>query len=465
MNTIDTDIAIIGVGSAGMLAYKAASKHTKRIVTIESGPYGTTCARVGCMPSKLLIAAASAARAVRNAHTFGVQVIEQQIDGAAVMQRVREERDRFVQFSVDEVEAWPAEHRLHGQARFIAPGLLQIDDHTQVRARTVVVATGASPAVPGDLKKALGERLIINDDVFDWQDLPKSVAVMGSGVIGLELAHALHALGVRVRLLSRNHKIGPLSDPDVLATAQSITAAELPCAFNSQLDQAVRTEQGVQLRYTNEEGTSTTETFDYLIMATGRKPNLSRLDLAAANVVLDERGQPSIDTLTRQIKDQPIFIAGDAHSERPVLHEASDDGYAAGNNAAAWPDVKPYPLRASLGIVFSQPQIAMVGQSHRQLQQNTQAFARSTQSFTNQGRARVDGVNSGMLALYADPSNGRFLGAEMIGPEAEHIAHLLAWALQQEQTVAQMLACPFYHPTVEEGLRSGLQRLRQALKD
>lgn len=465
MKTLETDIAIIGVGSAGMVAYKSARKHTDRIVTIESGPYGTTCARVGCMPSKLLIAAGNAARAVRQASHFGVHAPAPRIDGVAVMQRVREERDRFAQFSVDEVEAWPPEHRLRGQARFIAPGLLQIDEHTQVRARTVVIATGASPVVPSELKEALGERLIINDDVFDWQDLPQSVAVMGSGVIGLELAHALHALGVRVRLLSRNHKIGPLSDPDVLASAQHITAAELPCAFNSQLEQATRTEQGVQLHYTNEDGSSTTETFDYLLMATGRKPNLSGLNLAAAHVALDERGQPSIDTLTRQIKNQPIFITGDAHSERPVLHEASDDGFAAGNNAAAWPDVRPYPLRASLGIVFSKPQIAMVGKSHRQLQQNKQAFARSTQSFANQGRARVDGNNSGMLALYADPSNGRFLGAEMIGPEAEHIAHLLAWALQQEQTVAQMLACPFYHPTVEEGLRSGLQRLRQALKD
>lgn len=463
MTTIETDVAIIGVGSAGMVAYKAARKKTERILTIQQGPYGTTCATVGCMPSKLLIAAANAARSVRNAPHFGVHAGELRIDGKAVMQRVRDERDRFAQFSIDEVLAWPAEHRLHGQARFIAPGLLQIDPHTQVQARTVVIATGASPSVPADLKDALGDRLIVNDDVFAWQDLPGSVAIMGSGVIGLELAHALHALGVRVRLLSRNHKIGPLTDPDVLASAQAITAAYLPTAFNSQLDKAVRTDDGVALTY-SVDGHSTTENFDYLLLATGRKPNLKPLNLAAAGVSLDAQGLPDVETLTRQIKGHSIFIAGDAHGQRPILHEASDDGYASGRNAAAWPDVQPYPLRASLGIVFSTPQITVVGRNHRQLEQAQQSFARSTQSFENQGRARVDGHNRGMLGLYAERSSGRFLGAEMIGPDAEHMGHLLAWALQQEQTVAQMLACPFYHPTVEEGLRTGLQKLQQALQ-
>lgn len=463
MKTIETDIAIIGVGSAGMVAYKAARKKSERLLTIEDGPYGTTCARVGCMPSKLLIAAANAARTARNADLFGVHAGELRIDGVEVMQRLRQERDRFAQFSVDDVLDWPAEHRLRGQARFIAPGLLQVGADTQVRARTVVIATGASPVVPADLKEALGERLIINDDVFSWQDLPRSVAVMGSGVIGLELAHALHALGVRVRLLSRNHKVGPLTDPDVLAAAQTLTSASLPTAFNSTLEHAVRTSDGVELRY-SVNGTSTTEHFDYLLLATGRKPNLSALDLPAAEVSVDDKGMPEIDVLTRQIKGQPIFITGDAHGQRPILHEATDDGYAAGRNAADWPTIKPYPLRASLGIVFSAPQIAMVGDNHRQLVNSERAFARSTQAFDQQGRARVDGHNSGMLALYADRSNGRFLGAEMLGPAAEHIGHLLAWAVQQEQTVEDMLACPFYHPTVEEGLRSGLQKLLKALK-
>ncbi len=120
---IETDVAIIGAGTAGMSAYRAALEHTPRVLVIESGVYGTTCARVGCMPSKLLIAAAEAAHAVAGAARFGVMAGPAAVDGRAVMARVRSERDRFVGFVVDAVQRWPAEHRMVGHARFV-------DDHT-----------------------------------------------------------------------------------------------------------------------------------------------------------------------------------------------------------------------------------------------------------------------------------------------------------------------------------------------
>jgi dihydrolipoamide dehydrogenase len=116
---IETDVAIIGAGSAGMSAYRAALEHTPRVLLIEGGVYGTTCARMGCMPSKLPIAAAEAAHAVAGASRFGVEAGPMVIDGRTVMARVRSERDRFVGFVVDAVQRWPVEHRLLGHARFV----------------------------------------------------------------------------------------------------------------------------------------------------------------------------------------------------------------------------------------------------------------------------------------------------------------------------------------------------------
>ena len=132
-------------------------------------------------------------------------------------------------------------------------------------------------------------------------------------------------------------------------------------------------------------------------------------------------------------------------------------GRIAGENAARFPAVKPGLRRALLGIVFTDPQIAIVGGGYAALEAH--ALAAGEVSFEDQGRSRVMLRNDGLLRVYGEPSTGRFLGAEMVGPDAEHIGHLLAWALQEEMTVAQMLQMPFYHPVVEEGLRTALRDL------
>eukprot|EP01034_Spumella_vulgaris_P037531 gene37531-46302_t len=177
MKQLQTDVAIIGAGSAGLTAYRAARAGGKRAVLIESGPYGTTCARVGCMPSKLLIAAAEAAHALAAASAFGVHPGQVRIDGQAVMARVRSERDRFVGFVLEGMEHIPEEDKLRGHARFTGPRELQLDQHTVVQAERIVIATGSSPVVPKEWQQA-GARVITSDAVFDWTDLPASVAVV-----------------------------------------------------------------------------------------------------------------------------------------------------------------------------------------------------------------------------------------------------------------------------------------------
>lgn len=223
--TIKAEVVIIGAGSAGMSAYKSARQFTDSILVIEEGYYGTTCARVGCMPSKLLIAAAEAAHHARHAGRFGINVAKVEVDDKAVMARLRAERDRFVGFVVEDVESWPDAHKIRGSARFIAPNRLMLGDDTEIEAGRVVIATGSRPVWPSAWD-ALGDRLIINDDVFDWDDLPSAIAVFGNGVIGLELAQALNRLGVRVKLFGRSGRIGPLTDPIVAEAARAAYAAE-----------------------------------------------------------------------------------------------------------------------------------------------------------------------------------------------------------------------------------------------
>jgi dihydrolipoamide dehydrogenase len=459
---IDTDVAIIGAGTAGMSAYRAALEHTPRVLLIESGVYGTTCARVGCMPSKLLIAAADAAHAAADASRFGVSAGPVAIDGRAVMARVRSERDRFVGFVVDAVQHWPAEHRLVGQARFIDDRTLHVGA-TRVRAGRIVIATGSRPAVPESWRAALGDRLIVNDDVFDWDDLPRSAAVVGAGVVGLELAQALHRLGVRVRLYGRGARVGPLTDPALQGLARQVFAAELPLSLELAGIEPRREGEQVVVRATGQDGSVTEERFDWLLAATGRRPNVDQLALENTTLPRDPQGIPVHDRRSAQVGDRPVFIAGDASDDRPLLHEAADAGRIAGDNAGRFPDLRVRPRRAPLAVVFSDPQIALAGASHDELRAAGMAFETGRASFEDQGRSRVMGRNRGALHVYGEVGSGRFLGAEMLGPAAEHIGHLLAWSAQRGDTVQQMLDSPFYHPVVEEGLRTALRQLQRAL--
>ncbi len=460
MNQMTVDVAVIGAGTAGMAAYKAARSHGKRAVLIEAGVYGTTCARVGCMPSKLLIAASESAHAVRAAPAFGVQAGAPHIDGQAVMARVRSERDRFVGFVLDGVAKIAPEDLLRGTARFISATQLQIGQHTLLEARSVVIATGSTAHVPPELA-AIGARLLTSDDVFAWDDLPASVAVVGTGPIGLELGQALHRLGVRVTLFSRSAQLAQLGDPAVLAIATQCLGAELDLRLHTQIVGVVQEGDGVQLQTRSPAG-ERSDHYAYVLAATGRTPNVAGLGLEATGLACDKRGVPLFDPHTMQCGDSSIYLAGDVSNERPLLHEAADQGRIAGDNAGRHPAVVPGLRRTPLGIAFSDPQIATIGMPYKRLPIGSHAIGEV--SFANQGRSRVILQNCGLLRVYGERGSNRFLGAEMAGPRAEHLAHLLAWACQANMTVAQMLDMPFYHPVIEEGVRTALRRLRENLQ-
>ncbi|MXO68672.1 dihydrolipoyl dehydrogenase [Altererythrobacter marinus] len=457
----NVEIAIIGAGTAGMRAYREVSAHTDSVLLIEAADFGTTCAREGCMPSKLLIAAAEAAWHGRHSDLFGVRFGEPDIDGRAVMKRVREERDRFVGFVLQAVDDWPDEHKACARAQFRSDHELELSDGTVVEAKRIIIATGSRPNIP-PVFAGLGDRLITNADVFDWHDLPRSVAVFGAGVIGLELGQALHRLGVRTELFGRDGAVGPISDPEVAAQARHIFAAEFPFHADARVERVERSGDGVKVTHIVQ-GQEVATTFDYCLVATGRRPNVDNLGLENTSLELNERGIPLYDPLSGRCGDSHIFIAGDSVPELPLLHEAADEGFVAGYNATRFPEVRRFARSTPLGVVFSDPQIMIVGESHRDLVARGAEFETGSVDWQDQGRARVMGVNKGILHVYAERNTGRFLGAEMVGPRAEHFAHLLAWARQSELTIAQMLERPFYHPVLEEGLRTALRVLNYNL--
>lgn len=463
MKQLNVDVAIIGTGTAGMTAYRAAKAQGARVVVIEGGQYGTTCARVGCMPSKLLIAAAEAAHVMESAAPFGVHAGQVSIDGRAVMERVRRERDRFVGFVLEGVEAIPVADRLQGHARFTAPCTLEVDDHTRIEAGRIVIATGSTPLRLPQLE-GVGPGIVTSDDVFYWDDLPRSVAVIGTGVIGLELGQALARLGVRVRFYARGGSIAHITDPEVLRCAGRVLREELDIVFQSEVVGALQDGDEVALTVRDALGKESTERFQYVLMAAGRTPNVHDLGLEHSGLERDKGGVPLFDARTMQCGTSHVFIAGDANQERALLHDAADHGKIAGDNAGRYPDVRPGLRRTPIAVAFTEPNIATLGKTYRALcAGGGRKFAVGSVSFANQGRSRVMLQNKGMLRVYAEYGTRLFLGAEMIAPRAEHLAHLLSWACQMRLTVDQMLEMPFYHPVIEEGVRTALRDLANNL--
>ncbi|MCX7173349.1 MAG: dihydrolipoyl dehydrogenase [Proteobacteria bacterium] len=463
MTPIHVDVAIIGSGTAGMGAYRAARAHTDAVLLIEAGAYGTTCARVGCMPSKLLIAAAEAAHQARHAEPFGVHVQGVSIDGAAVMARVRRERDRFVEFVLESIESIPQAERLTARVAFQDANTLVTAQGQSIHSQRIVVATGSVPVLP-PLLKELHQHLLTNENIFELPALPKSLAVFGPGVLGMELGQAMNRLGVSVKMFGVGGGIAGIRDPAIRDYANQAFNEEFYLDASAQVKSVSETATGVEVHYLHKDGNWKTEHFDYVLAATGRAPYVAGLELKNTGLELDKRGVPVFDRYTLRCGNSSIFIAGDASNDIPLLHEAADQGRIAGENAGLYPDVLSGLRRTPLAVVFTEPQVMSVGLHLDQIEQHFKGrYAVGLVSFEDQGRSRVMLRNKGILKVYAEQGSGLFLGAEMFGPAAEHIGHLLAWAAQQRMTVAEMLEMPFYHPVIEEGLRTALRDLQHEL--
>ncbi len=443
------DVAIIGAGTAGLNAMGQVRRAGKSFALINGGELGTTCARVGCMPSKAVIQVAEDFHRRQLFERMGVEGQEGLgLDVPETLEYVRDLRDIFVDRvlsgSTDNLD----DELIEGYAEFLEPNVLKVGDQT-VRAAKVVIATGSRPIVP-EAWRGFGERILTSDDVFEQEDLPASMAVIGLGVIGLELGQSFKRMGVEVTGIDKLETIGGIQDPVAAECAIDLFGKEFPLWLGAP---AELEEHGERIRVTAGEHSVSV---DKILVSLGRTPNLDRLGLERLGVELDAQGVPMYDPATMQLGDLPIFIAGDVTGERPILHEAGDEGRIAGYNAGHEP-ITAFRRKTPLSITFSDPNIAFVGRGWDELKGQT--IALGEMRLGPVGRALIMGKNKGILRLYADKASGTILGATLVGPKGEHLGHLLAWAIQQGLSVVDLLRMPFYHPAIEEALQAALYNL------
>ena len=454
------DIIIIGAGTAGISAYKEAIKHTSNILIINDGPWDTTCARVGCMPSKVLISTANRMHDIQHADEVGLTV-QSDIDISQAMQHVRNLRDRFTNATLRDVNGWNSAHKINGQAKFINTNTIEVNDQAY-SAKSFIIAVGSTPNYEVTWKKEIGNKLITSDEIFELKSLPKSIAVIGSGVIAIELAQAMQRLGVETTVFARSRKVGVLSSPKLQQIAQTELSKELNIKFEILPNSVKNTENGVELNYI--ENNETKQLFvEYLLAATGRQSNLKTLNLENIDPSFSDLKKLPVNNETKQLANLPIFIIGDAFTQTPLQHEAAHEGKLVISSCLNFPQVINLTSLTPLGIVFSNPEMAMVGHNYANLTKFGVEFITGYASYEKQGRALVLGKNKGAVEVYIDKNTRKLLGAELFIESAEHIAHLLAWMISEEVTLDDILQKPFYHPTLEEGLRTAFKHARRQL--
>ena len=449
MEETHVDVAIIGSGSAGLYALSQVRRSNKRFVLINGGEPGTTCARVGCMPSKALIQVAEDYHRRTTYGRFGVDGHqEMSLDIPEAMEYVQDLRDTFVDRVLSNSTDNMGDEFIEGYARFLEPGLLEVNGRN-IRADSIIIATGSRPLVP-EPWKAFGDLVLTTDTLFEQESLPESMAVIGLGVIGLEIGQSLWRLGVQITGIDQLQTIGGADDPEVSKAALEIIGKEFPIWLGHR---AELSREGDRLRVSAGDRDLVV---DKVLASMGRVPNLSGLGLETLGIALDANGMPEFDRNSMQVGDLRVFMAGDVTGERPVLHEAGDEGRIAGYNAVNR-EIRAFKRKTPLNINFCDPNICSVGKSWSELDPATTAVGEIR--FAPVGRALIMGKNKGVLRVYGDKASGRILGAEMIAPKGENLAHLLNWSIQQELTVGELLRMPFYHPVIEEALQAALYDL------
>jgi len=442
----EVDVAIIGAGSAGLFALSQVRRKTDNYVLIDGGELGTTCARVGCMPSKVMIQVAD------DYHRRSI-FDREGIDGAdglgldkpAIMEHVQDLRDVFVDKTLGVTDALDEAHLIDGYASFVDDHNIEVNGE-RYKAKSIVIATGTVPIVP-EAWQSFRDDIITTDEFFELEDLPASMAVIGLGSIGLEIGQALSRLGVDVTGVDLLENVAKLDDPVVNTLAVEAIGKEFPL-WLGEAAQLEKTDAGIRVSSGDKE-----VVVEKVLASLGRRPNFDQLGLENTSLDLDEKGVPLFNAETMQCGNTSIYISGDVNMDRPLLHEAGHEGRVAGYNAVRQSAVA-FRRKMQLAITFCDPNIATVGAQLNELDASKIAIAEM--QFGPVGRALIIGKNRGVLRLYVNKADGLVLGAAMACVKGEHLAHLLAWSIQQGMTVFDMLKMPFYHPVIEEALQGAL---------
>jgi len=438
MTAIETDLCIIGAGSAGLSLAAGAVQMGARVVLVEGHEMGGDCLNYGCVPSKALIAAAAQAQTARQGGC-GIAPAEPQIDFAAVMAHVKaaiatiaphDSQERFEGLGVTVIRAW---------ARFRNDRELEAGDHL-IRARRFVIATGSRPLVP-PIPGLAEVPYLTNETLFDLQDLPDHLLIVGGGPIGMEMAQAFVRLGAKVTVIEGDRALGR-EDPELAKIVLDRLRAE-----------GVEIVEGAKAtRFTGTSGAIRVETDSgsfggtHLLIAVGRRPGLDRLNLSAAGVETTKAGVKVGADL--RSTNRRVYAIGDAAGGMQFTHLA---GYHAG--VVIRPILLGLPAKAKTHhiprVTYTAPELAQIGLTEAEARaEHGDKLTVARADFAGNDRAVATGAAHGMIKVMV--VRGRPVGVSIVGKEAGELICPWALAIANRLKMTAMTAMVVPYPTLGE---------------
>lgn len=438
------DLVVVGGGSGGYAAARTARDLGASVAIADSGPLGGLCILRGCMPSKTLIATSDAMQNVRDATELGVHSCEPRLDYRAMIERKRRVIKGFADYRIEGLETFEL---LLGRARFVSRSELLVGDE-RIRAKTFVVATGsiiAPPAFAG-LKET---GYLDSDGALDNDSPPSSLVVLGGGYVAVELGQFFSRAGVPTTFVIRSPRLLSQTDDDVGMALTGYLRDEGIRIVSQALVQRVERAGNLKRVVYRKDGKEQSVEAAEILYALGRVPDVEGLGLDAAGVRFHPVSGVEVDA-TMRTSNPNVFAIGDVVGRYALVHVAIQEGEVAARNAVCGKhEIVDYSL-SKAHTIFSDPQVAVVGETEKELRASGAPYLKATYPFDDHGKAIAIGKTKGFVKMLADPIDGRILGVQILGPESSDLIHEAIVAMHFGSTVFDFVRIPHLHPTLAE---------------
>lgn len=447
------DVVVVGSGSGIIVVDYAVSQGLKAAL-VDKGPMGGTCLNVGCIPSKLLVYPADRIVEIQEAEKLGISAKIEKIDFKSIMKRMRDivdndrkQMERGVK-NTDEFEFYD------GQAKFVDDYILEVNGE-RIKGKKIILASGARPLIP-PIKGIEDIDYFTNDTIFDIKEKPKSMVIIGGGYIAVEFGHFFSAMGTEVKILQRNKRLVPKSEPEISELLKSEMGKRMEIHTDTEVKEVKKSGNGYTVIGKNRGSREDIEVFgEIILVAVGRRSNADILDVAKSGIKTDKKGYIEVNEFLETNKPN-IWAIGDAIGKHMFRHTANREANIVAGNAFG-NEKRKMDFSSVPSAVFTYPEIASVGMTQEEAEGHDILVGIGKYSDVAMGEAMVE--NYGFAKAIVDADSGKILGFHIIGPYASILIQEVVNAMALGGDIMNIGKGMHIHPALPEVVIEALNNL------